>query len=148
MKKYIWLLPAFFLFACSDVETIEESLDDVIETVDSEGNDNSLEEQDTVIPEQNDQLKNAEDSIWNCKKVQALIDEIAMLSKGDAEVKSLTTVVGDEYFVRIAQASNTGDGSYITHVSFYVSPSKDWSIEYYKALDGIRIDFQEWNSQP
>ncbi len=147
MKKYIWLLSAILLFACSDAESIEGSLEDAIDKVDSEGKDNSLEKQKTDASEQNDQLKNAEDSIWNCKKVQALIEEVDMLSKGKAEMKSLTTVVGDEYFVRVAQASNTGDGSYITHVSFYVSPKNDWSIEYYKALDDLRIDFQEWNSQ-
>ena len=143
--KLVLILPIVLLFSC---QTIDEPKDDSIGTevdknfiADSEEIEENLPVAEIEINE-SDELKHAKDSIWNAAKVQSLNEEIIALSNGERHLTMLTTEVGDEFFIRLAEDNGL---NYVTHISFYITPANNWAIAYNNVLDAVRVDFETWN---
>ncbi|MCB9222582.1 MAG: hypothetical protein R2780_13170 [Crocinitomicaceae bacterium] len=130
-----FLRPIFFsliLISCAQIEQEHES-------------DISTESQSTTIAKSDSLLLDALiDSIWFSEKVQAKNQEIIQLSNNE---RHLTIILDDEQediYVKLAEDNGM---NYVTHLTFVIKSSENYSIHFYDPIEDTKIDFQTWLDQ-
>ena len=135
MKIFNVFFICFSIYSCNSTKIEEQH--EIVETI-------STPTIDTITSSlviDSLKLSNAIDSIWNCEKVQAKQLEIETLSNNERHLTILEFEQDNDLLIKLAEDNGV---SYVTHLTFNIYPSQNYSIKYYDVIEDELVDFGDW----